>query len=104
LVSDVDPMTIYKAIQIEMTPADLEQGKQQIVSEVLSQFPGKCPLYFNFYDANENMTLRMVSRAGLNFTHEVREVLNEMEVVYAPRLDERWLVERKDESRRFYNS
>ncbi|MEY2708888.1 MAG: hypothetical protein RIQ91_1518, partial [Bacteroidota bacterium] len=42
--------------------------------------------------------------AGLNFTTEVREMLNEMEVVYSLRLDDRWLVERKDESRRFYNS
>ena len=104
LVSDVDPLTIYRSIQVDMTPSDLEQGKQQIVSDVLSQFPGKCPLYFNFYDADENMTLRMVSRAGLNFTNEVREMLNDMEVVYTPRLDDRWLVERKDESRRFYNS
>jgi DNA polymerase III alpha subunit len=104
LVSDVDPLTIYRSIQIDMTPADLEQGKEQIVSEVLAQFPGKCPLYFNFYDADENMTVRMVSRAGLNFTTEVREMLNEMEVVYSLRLDDRWLVERKDESRRFYNS
>jgi DNA polymerase-3 subunit alpha len=104
LVSDVDPLTIYRSIQVDMTPSDLEQGKQQIVSDVLSQFPGKCPLYFNFYDADENMTLRMVSRAGLNFTNDVREMLNDMEVVYTPRLDDRWLVERKDESRRFYNS
>ena len=65
---------------------------------------GKCPLYFNFYDADENMTVRMVSRAGLNFTNEVREMLDDMQVNYAPRLDDRWLIERKDESRRFYNS
>ena len=50
------------------------------------------------------MTVRMVSKAGLNFVSEVREMLDEMEVKYAPKLDERWVPERKDESRRFYNS
>jgi DNA polymerase-3 subunit alpha len=104
LVSEIDAMALYKSVHVEMTPSDLEQGKHQIVSDVLSQFPGKCPLYFNFYDADDNMTVRMVSKAGLNFVSEVREMLDEMEVKYAPKLDERWVPERKDESRRFYNS
>jgi DNA polymerase-3 subunit alpha len=104
LVSDIDAMALYRSVHVEMTPSDLEQGKHQIVSDVLSQFPGKCPLYFNFYDAEDNMTVRMVSKAGLNFVSEVREMLDEMEVKYAPKLDDRWLPERKDESRRFYNS
>ena len=39
----------------------------------------------------------MVSKAGLNFVSEVREMLDEMEVKYAPKLDERWVPERKDE-------
>jgi DNA polymerase-3 subunit alpha len=104
LVSEIDAMALYKSVHVEMTPSDLEQGKHQIVSDVLSQFPGKCPLYFNFYDADDNMTVRMVSKAGLNFVSEVREMMDEMEVKYAPKLDERWVPERKDESRRFYNS
>jgi len=104
LVSEIDAMALYKSVHVEMTPSDLEQGKHQIVSDVLSQFPGKCPLYFNFYDADDNMTVRMVSKAGLNFVSEVREMLDEMEVKFAPKLDERWVPERKDESRRFYNS
>jgi hypothetical protein len=31
-------------------------------------------------------------------------MLDDMQVNYVPRLDDRWLIERKDESRRFYNS
>jgi len=104
LVSEIDAMALYRSVHVEMTPSDLEQGKHQIVSDVLSQFPGKCPLYFNFYDADDNMTVRMVSKAGLNYVSEVRAMLDEMEVKYAPKLDDRWVPERKDESRRFYNS
>jgi hypothetical protein len=46
----------------------------------------------------------MVSKAGLNYVSEVRAMLDEMEGKYAPKLDDRWVPERKDESRRFYNS
>ncbi len=104
LCADISVNSIYRSVQIKMTPNDLVLGKQETVFQALKQFPGKCPLYFNFNDVEEKMEVTMISVNGINYNAEVKEMLDEMEVDFSFQLNDRWIPIRKDENRRFYNS
>jgi len=87
-----------------MTPADLEQGKQQILVDILEQHPGNTPLYFNFHDGDEKMGVKMIARNAMHYNQEVVQVLDEMQLKYTARKIEKWIPEKKADERRFYHS
>ena len=104
LSADVDENTIFRSVVVDMTPADLDQGKQQILQDILQQHPGNTPLYFNFHDGDEKMGVKMIARNALKFNIEVQQVLDEMELKYSARKIEKWIPEKKADERRFYHS
>ena len=79
-----------KSLKVEMTPLEIEKGKYQVVQHMIEQFPGTCSVIFNFSDIEENMSVAMVSKYGIQFNSDVVEMLKEMEVYFTPITDERW--------------
>lgn len=90
LASDISSGNLVKSIQVDFNNTDLEDGKYQILQDVLSIYPGNCALWVNLIDHNEKMDIKMVSRKGFHFGPEVQQMLNEIEVKFSPRLDEKW--------------
>jgi DNA polymerase-3 subunit alpha len=104
LGADVDENSIFRSVVVDMTPADLDQGKQQILVDILQQHPGNTPLYFNFHDGDEKMGVKMIARNAMHYNQEVVQVLEEMELKYTARKIEKWIPEKKADERRFYHS
>ena len=104
LAADVDEETLFKSVVVDMTPVDLEQGKQQILVDVLEQYPGQTPLYFNFHDGDEKLGIKMIARKGMKYCKEVTEILTEMELVFSAKMLDKWKPERKADERRYYHS
>ena len=90
LASEVNEKSLVKSLTVEMTPLEIEKGKYQVVQHMIEQFPGTCSVIFNFSDIEENMSVAMVSKYGIQFNSDVVEMLKEMEVYFTPITDERW--------------
>jgi DNA polymerase-3 subunit alpha len=90
LASEVNEKSLVKSLKVEMTPLEIEKGKYQVVQHMIEQFPGTCSVIFNFSDIEENMSVAMVSKYGIQFNSDVVEMLKEMEVYFTPITDERW--------------
>ncbi len=90
LASEVNEKSLVKSLKVEMTPLEIEKGKYQVVQHMIEQFPGTCSVIFNFSDIEENMSVTMVSKYGIQFNSDVVEMLKEMEVYFTPITDERW--------------
>ena len=90
LASEVNEKSLVKSLKVEMTPLEIEKGKYQAVQHIIEQFPGTCSVIFNFSDIEENMSVTMVSKYGIQFNSDVVEMLKEMEVYFTPITDERW--------------
>ncbi len=90
LASEVNEKALVKSLKIDMTPLEIEKGNYQVVQHMIEQFPGPCSVIFNFSDVEENMSVAMVSKYGIEFNSDVVEMLKEMEVYFTPITDERW--------------
>jgi DNA polymerase-3 subunit alpha len=90
LASEVNEKSLVKSLKVEMTPLEIEKGKYQVVQHMIEQYPGSCSVIFNFSDIEENMSVAMVSKYGIQFNSDVVEMLKEMEVYFTPITDERW--------------
>lgn len=90
MASDLKNSSLVKSLQVSLNMKDIEEGKYQILEEVLSQFPGICTFWLQIIDSEEKMTVKMASGKGLTFSQEVKQILDEMNIKYSPNIDERW--------------
>ncbi len=81
---------LVKSIQVDFTMQDLDEGKYQILEDVLGQYPGNCALWVNVVDSLNKMDVRMVSKKGFSFEPSVQQMLDEMKIKYNHRLEDKW--------------
>lgn len=92
LASEIKSESLVKSIQVDLTMKDLEAGSGLILQNMLEQFPGPCKLLVYMVDNAEKMDVKMVARTGLDFGPEVKQMLEDLEVKYSTKLDERWKI------------
>ncbi|MBK8146356.1 MAG: hypothetical protein IPK62_15890 [Bacteroidetes bacterium] len=92
LASDIKSDTLVKSLQVDLSMTDIEQGADLILTNILNQYPGKCVVWVNLIDSVEKMDVKMVTRNGLEFGQEVLQMLDELNIKYTPRLDDKWKV------------
>lgn len=102
--SDLPATGLVKSVQVEMDVNEMLDGKSSVLEAVLSQFPGTTAMWTNLYDKDENLGVKMVSRLGFDYCPETRQLLEEMEVRYSTKLDERWQPMEKLPEREGYNN
>jgi DNA polymerase-3 subunit alpha len=90
LASEIKSESLVKSIQVDLTMKDIEAGSGLILQNMLEQFPGSCKLLVYMADNAEKMDVKMVARSGLDFGPEVKQMLEDLEVKYSTKLDERW--------------
>ena len=92
LASEIKSESLVKSIQVDLTMKDIEAGSGLILQNMLEQFPGSCKLLVYMVDNAEKMDVKMVARSGLDFGPEVKQMLEDLEVKYSTKLDERWKI------------
>lgn len=92
LASEIKSESLVKSIQVDLTMKDIEAGTGLILQNMLEQFPGGCKLLVYMVDNAEKMDVKMVARSGLDFGPEVKQMLEDLEVKYSTKLDERWKI------------
>ncbi len=90
LAAEITAANLVKGIQVDFSVFDMTEGKYQILEDILGQYPGQCALWVNILDAENKMDVKLVSRKGLAFGPDVQQMLDEMEIKYNTRLDEKW--------------
>jgi DNA polymerase-3 subunit alpha len=90
LASNVASNNLVKSVQIDFSMFDLAKGKYQILEDVLSQYPGACIMWVNIVDAENKMDVKLISKRGFAFGPDVQQILDDMEVNYSTKLDEKW--------------
>lgn len=90
MASDIKTDKLVKSVQVDLSLTDVNQGKYQILEEILMDYPGNCHMWVNLIDSEEKMNVKMLTRSGCEFGREVQEMFNEIEIKYSARLDDRW--------------
>jgi hypothetical protein len=73
-----------------MDVEDMMTGKWAMLETILSQFPGKCPLWVNLTDKEENLGVKLIARHPFNYSPDTMQMLEDMELRYFVRLDEKF--------------
>ena len=89
--SDIDPAQLVKSISISLRPSDLVNGIHQTISDILEQFQGNTPVWFQFQDGEEEMGVTLVSNFRVNFCPELLEIMKEMQIRYEYQIEEKLL-------------
>ncbi len=91
LATELEPAKLIKSITITLRPIDLENGIHQTVSDILEQFRGNTPVWFNFQDLDEEMGVTLVSNIRVEFCSQLLELMDEMKVRYEFAVEEKLL-------------
>ena len=90
LSSDINRDTLVKNVQVDMDVTDMVQGKATALETVLKQFPGKCVLWMHLMDKEESLGVKMVASQGFEFCMETIQIMEDMEIRYSKKLEDRW--------------
>jgi hypothetical protein len=91
LSSDIQKEGLIKSVQVDMDVNEMLKGKATALETVLMQYPGKCTLWIHLMDNEESMGVKMIAGKGFEFCAETIQIMEDMEIRYTRRLDERWL-------------
>jgi DNA polymerase-3 subunit alpha len=90
LANKLSAEDIVKGVTVEMDVEDMMTGKWAMLETILSQFPGKCPLWVNLTDKEENLGVKLIARHPFNYSPDTMQMLEDMELRYFVRLDEKF--------------
>lgn len=91
LSSEIQKDSLVKSVQIDMEVNEMLKGKATAVETVMMQYPGKCTLWIHLMDNEESMGVKMIASKGFEFCAETIQIMEDMEIRYTKRMDERWL-------------
>ena len=90
LANNLNAQEIVKGVTVEMDVEDMMKGKWAMLETVMEQFPGNCPLWVSLTDKDENMGVKLIARQGFQYSKETMQMLEDMEMRYFVRLDEKF--------------
>jgi DNA polymerase-3 subunit alpha len=90
LSSDIQKETLIKSVQVDMDLHDMLKGKAAALETIMLQYPGNCILWIHLMDNEDSMGVKMVAAKGFEFCNETIQIMEDMEVRFTKRLDERW--------------
>jgi succinyl-CoA synthetase beta subunit len=91
LSSEIQKDTLVKSVQIDMEVNEMLKGKATAVETVMMQYPGKCTLWIHLMDNEESMGVKMIASKGFEFCAETIQIMEDMEIRYNKKMDERWM-------------
>lgn len=90
LASDVNQDSIVKAIQVHFELDEVVLGKDSSLETLLLQYPGKCALWVQLTDKEEQIGVKLISNIGFQFNPESLQLFSDFEIKYQLIKDERW--------------
>ena len=90
LANNLNAQDIVKGVTVEMDVEDMMTGKWAMLEAVLGQFPGKCPLWVNLTDKEENLGVKLIARQAFQYSPVTMQMLEDMEMRYFVRLDDKY--------------
>ncbi|NBP06697.1 MAG: hypothetical protein EBV15_10880, partial [Bacteroidetes bacterium] len=105
LSSEIKKDSLVKSVQIDMEVNEMLKGKATAVETVMMQYPGQCTMWIHLMDNEESMGVKMIAGKGFEFCAETIQIMEDMEIRYTKRMDERWLpVSPPPPNNRFYGN
>ncbi len=89
MASEIEPLKVIKSLDVKMNITEINQGKFNIVGDVLEQFPGDFPVWLYVSDREDDIEVSMVSNHRVEASIEVKEMLQEMGVNFKYQIEDR---------------
>ena len=89
MASEVNPLKVIKSLDVKMSTTELNEGKFNVVGDVLEQFPGEFPVWLYVIDKEDDIEVSMVSSHRVEASMEVKEMLYEMGVNFNYQIEDK---------------